>query len=268
MFRFSTILCLAFLLTQALPAPAAGPDYVLSRYHADFELVKDGDGKPRDARITLDITYELRNGTKDQGFKYVGTRPIREVSVTDGQGNPLEYAVKKEKEYRIDWRFPPIGQGETQRVRAVFIQEGVLEGSKKENHLLFKWVKNWRIPVYNVRYRFIFPPRYRPDRLELFPKNSRPIRLGNQAAVAVKLRKLGSHPFKIRFSPGLANEKYHIFKWLYGLVKPVFVFVALIGFLLIMGRAGSGNGGGTLFGGGHGGCGGGGGGGGGGGCGG
>lgn len=76
MFRFSTILCLAFLLTQALPAPAAGPDYVLSRYHADFELVKDGDGKPRDARITLDITYELRNGTKDQGFKYVGTRPI------------------------------------------------------------------------------------------------------------------------------------------------------------------------------------------------
>ena len=82
---------LIFLALGSLGLDVAYADYRVSRYDVTFEVVPNSAGQLRDVRVTLEVTYDVRDETKSSGFKFVGTTKIKDVSVTDGEGQPLEF---------------------------------------------------------------------------------------------------------------------------------------------------------------------------------
>lgn len=201
----SLILALVALALVATPAVAA-PSYTISHYEATFELVPDGAGKLRDVAVTLYITYDITSGPKSSGFKFIGTLPVKDISVTDGSGKPLKHRLEKLEENRITWYFPAVNRGK-QTVIARFVLVGALRGTLKLNSLRFEWVKNWKVPVHDATYRFILPEDYAYDSLTVSPPGKRIVQYRGRRAIEVHMERLSSTPFTLGFSPGVAEGK-------------------------------------------------------------
>ena len=101
----------AFLFGQ-FGLGVAYADYHVSRYVVTFEVVPNSAGELRDVHVTLEVTYDVRGESKSEGFKFVGTTKIKDVSVTDGQGQPLKFKVEHLEEERVTWYFPTVSDGQ------------------------------------------------------------------------------------------------------------------------------------------------------------
>ena len=262
---------LIFILTGScfLPPDACAADYIISQYEAVFTPAEN-----LDVSVKLYITYNVKSGTKSDGFKYVGTLPIKNARVTDNRFNPLDHSVKKKKEYLIEWEFPEIRDGEQQEVIVTFIIKDALKGDLAKNTFKAPWVKNWRIPVFDATYRFVFPEGFTPENVIGIPKGEL-THTENQAVYSIYMDQLKNQPFSITVSPGFAEEGSSLIGWIIGGFGYFFnkigimllISLVICGFIYILLTATGGSGGSGGRGSGHhgsGGCGGGGGGGGGG----
>lgn len=130
--RMVIVISLVALLLGQIGLGVAYADYHVSRYIVTFEVVPNSAGELRDVRVKLEITYDVQGESKSEGFKFVGTTQIKDVSVTDGQGQPLKFQVEHMKEERIEWSFPAVTNGQ-QTVIARFTIPNALQGSKEGN---------------------------------------------------------------------------------------------------------------------------------------
>lgn len=131
--------------------------YYVSKYQATFELNET----TSDVKVTLDLTYEIGNQSKSDGFKFVGKNRVTGVSCRDGSGKPLQTEILSLKETKIVWHFPEIKNGK-QRVITSFTLKDFL---KKKNGYYFLeagWAGVFRIPVQKAVFEVIFPKQINP----------------------------------------------------------------------------------------------------------
>jgi hypothetical protein len=152
----------------------------------------------------------VRGESKSSGFKFVGTTEIKDVSVTDEAGQPLKFEVGHLKEERIEWSFPAVRDGQ-QTVVARFTIPNALQGSLERNTFSAEWVKNWKVGVDDVTYRFIFPEDYVPETVTLpsalFDKRVIDQVLDGRLTIEIGMDELAPASFGITFSPGLVEGK-------------------------------------------------------------
>lgn len=80
-----TILCRLLIFSALLSVPHslfAASQYHIGRLHITFQPLADAHAEMQDIRTELIITYDIQQGPKYSGFKYVGTQKIKDVSVT------------------------------------------------------------------------------------------------------------------------------------------------------------------------------------------
>jgi len=207
--KLKVLIFLTFLLVVLVPPGvlhAAEADYYISHYEATFKLVPDTAGELRDVEVTLFITYSITNGPKSDGFKFIGELPVKDISVTDAEGEPLKHEFREMDENRIKWHFTPLDHGQ-QTVIVHFTLVNALEGSLKENNLRFDWVKNWKVPMHDATYRFILPEDYGIENIEAGPAEGVLVDYQGVRAIEVRQDLLSNRPFTVSFSPGVAQGK-------------------------------------------------------------
>ena len=204
--RMVIVISLMALLFGQFGLGVAYADYHVSRYVVTFEVVPNSAGELRDVRVTLEVTYDVQAESKSEGFKFVGTTKIEDVSVTDGQGQPLKFKVEHLKEERITWYFPAVTDGQ-QTVVARFTIPNALQGSKERNTFSAEWIKNWKVKVYNITYRFIFPEDYKYETITVTPSNYRENVIDGRRAIEIGTDELPSTSFRLAFEPGLMEGK-------------------------------------------------------------
>ena len=204
--RLTTLALLAVLLLSAAAPAAAQEVYTLTHYEATFELSPNSTSQLRNVKVTLVITYDITSGPKSSGYKFVGTLPIQDVSVTDGAGKPLKFTTDKLTEYRVNWEFAPISRGQ-QTVIVHFTIVDALEGSPEKNRLYIEWVKNWKVSVADVTYRFILPPERTFNQVGMLPAGGKGTIYQDRLAAQVHLDTLPDQALLIELSPGVAQGR-------------------------------------------------------------
>ncbi len=203
MSKFITRLIFFFLIIHGVESPAsAEPDYVIGNLEATFEIMPGPSDKPRNVSVDLDITYNILDGPKSGGFKFVGKNRIGNVRVLDGNGNPLVFNLEKQKEYLISWNFPPVNRG-FQYVNVHFVMRNAFLGSLEENWCDFKWLKNWQVPVHNVVFRYVLPDDFETREFIFDPSGGEIVPHGDGYAMEIHLEQLQNRYLSLRFSPGM-----------------------------------------------------------------
>ena len=194
------LLVLVFLLS-ALPGVALGQGsrYTISRYAAEFTPVPGRDGRLTDVRVRMEVTYDIVAGPKADGFKYVGIRPVRDVSVTDVTGTPLPFHLNKEREYRIAWQFPSVDRG-YQTVVAEFTVASAVAENGEAREIRFDWVAHWKVPVFDVTYRFRLPPLAGLTVVQSDPSGGRLQEEDDGPVFSIRMHRLGGDGVRLRFS--------------------------------------------------------------------
>ena len=204
--RFLMAAGLVILVLGPLGIDVAYADYRVSRYVVTFEVVPNRRGELCDVRVTLEVTYDVRDETKSSGSKFVGTTQIEDVSVTDGEGQPLEFKVKHLEEEQIEWSFPAVRDGQ-QTVIAQFTIPDALQGNKKRNTFRADWSKNWKVEVSNVTYRFIFPEDFDYKYIDIPSMGYHERAMNGRRIIEVSMDELWATPFRVTFSPGLVERE-------------------------------------------------------------
>ncbi|MBI4678535.1 MAG: hypothetical protein HY748_13230 [Elusimicrobia bacterium] len=177
-------------------------------YVATFEPVKDGRGEYADIVATLELRYHASGEPKPEGFKFVGTLPISDVSVADASGKPMRWSEDAMAETRLSWRFDPPLQDSSAGVIVRFRIKGALGGDKESNRFNAPWASNFRVQVDDVTYRFVFPEGFVPRWVTYEGKKVETITLpdGRKAFEAGRPTP-ESGGFELTFFPGLVERK-------------------------------------------------------------
>lgn len=192
------------------PGPLRAAEYVIGYCDVLIELIRDYQEHPRDADITLEITYEILRGSKVEDFKLVGTLPITNVSVFDENKKPIstKFELKhktREKQHKISWEF--YGAPQTKKtIYVTFILRGALKGTLEENRLKFDWLNKWNYPVSEINYRFVLPVKKQFKIIHSEPVKGEIVHSSGSPAFEMYTENLTSENFEIRFSPGIAME--------------------------------------------------------------
>lgn len=159
------IFLVLFLITAISDAALENRyDYHISNYKARFELLKNSP----DVLVTLDITYQIGNQPKSDGFKFVGNNKIVGLRCTDGSGENLRTETLSLRETKIVWHFSPVKNG-IQRVFVNFRIRDLLAHRRQKRILNADWVGVFRVPVRKAVYEVIFPVKYQPGQLVVKP---------------------------------------------------------------------------------------------------
>ena len=149
LFAFSLILA----LTAAPRSRADTEDYSIENY----ELTVVSMQARKSVRVTMDITYRIRSGTKSTGFKYVGNYDVEQLSGQDGDGRVITTSVEHQRETRLNWSFPAAGPGLKRIILSFTIPDAITNGSSNENRFEAEWAGVFKVPVNKAVYRFVFP---------------------------------------------------------------------------------------------------------------
>ena len=175
-------------------------DYSIARYELTVETTAGSD----DVRVTLDITYDIRSGTKFGGFKYIGSYQAVGLSGRDGSGVPIPVSLVPQRETRIDWTFPPVTGPARKSVIVTFTIPNALTGSRRSNTFVADWAGIFRVPVRYAVYRLIFPDG--TDRtVSGVPRDLRSTMRGGRRSVEVEQEPLAEQSFRVTFAPGIAE---------------------------------------------------------------
>ena len=235
------ICCLDFFRTHHAFA-GTGSSYSVKHYEVDFEPLTDLSG---DVAVTMLIIYNVEGGRKNRGSKFIGRNTIRDISVTDERGAPLQFAVKKMHETKIEWQFPSISRGQ-QVVRVHFTLEKALSGTRAQNTFRADWIKNWRVPVYDAVFRWKSPSGHYISTISSTPKGVMR-RYNNSQVLEINQPILTDTPLFIQFSPGIValqktkkTPESNIDTWIFGFVLSLFIVLPILSHLGII-KPGSGD---------------------------
>jgi hypothetical protein len=149
LFVFSLLLS----LTAAVRSAAETDDYSIHNY----ELTVQSQAGSTSVRVTMDITYRIRSGTKSTGFKYVGKYDVEELSGQDGEGRVIKTSVDHQRETRVNWSFASAGPGLKRVILTFTIPNAITNGTGNENRFEAEWAGVFKVPVSSAVYRFVFP---------------------------------------------------------------------------------------------------------------
>lgn len=201
-----TLVTVFWELNPPMPRAAQNSACEITHYEATFEPLKTHDENTyRNVAVTLYIDYHITEGTKSGGFKYVGTKPVRDIQVTDEKQRPLPFIHTTDAEHKISWMFNPVSEGGRQTVVASFIIVDALEGDTDRNQLAAPWVKNWQVPVRDITYSLILPPGKAIDRVSAGKLDGRFVDYTDCRAYEIHMDTLSDTPLTFSFSPGLVN---------------------------------------------------------------
>lgn len=223
--RKLAFLILGIWICLAAPRPASAEyGYTLRDYDAELVPEAQADGTIDNLRVQLSITYDIENGPKESGFKYVGTRPVSDISVTDGRGNPLRFRHTREREHKITWFFPPVRRG-LQRVIVTFRISNLRLGTDDDTAAL-EWLNHWRIPVRHVTYRMIAPRLEGGRQLTTDPEPHSVIETDRRRTLVLTFDRLPKADLSLKVAR--SAKRLAVLSW----IASVFMFLA--GKLLIM----------------------------------
>src|SRR4029078_12168314 len=149
LFVFSLLLALA--ATERSTADTE--DYSIDNY----ELTVQSMQARTSVRVTMDITYRIRSGTKSTGFKYIGNYEVEQLSGQDGDGRGITTSVEHQRETRLNWSFAAAGPGLKRIILSFTIPNDLTHGSSNENRFEAEWAGVFKVPVNKAIYRFVFP---------------------------------------------------------------------------------------------------------------
>lgn len=150
----------ALALALLMSSTARAATYEIVDYTATFRLRA---ADTPDVDVSLDLEYEVTQGTRGSGFKYTGPWRPYAAHGHDGRGRPLQVTVSRQREYRLDWTYPePLhGRG---RAHLEFVLEGALAATGDgANVLTAPWVGVFGVPVRRSRFVVVFPDSSRRE---------------------------------------------------------------------------------------------------------
>jgi hypothetical protein len=149
LFVFSLLLA----LSAAVGSAAETEDYTIDRYELTVQCLAGSTS----VRVTMDITYRIRSGTKSTGFKYVGNYEVEQLSGQDGESHVIKTSVDHQRETRVSWSFPAAGPGLKRVILTFTIPNAITNGARNENRFEADWAGVFKVPVSSAVYRFVFP---------------------------------------------------------------------------------------------------------------
>ena len=149
LFVFSLLLA----VTTAVRSAADTEDYSIDNY----ELTVQSQAGSTSVRVTMDITYRIRSGTKSTGFKYIGNYEVEQLSGQDSEGRVIKTWTDHQRETRVNWSFAGAGPGLKRVILTFTIPNAITNGSSNENRFEADWAGVFKVPVKTSVYRFVFP---------------------------------------------------------------------------------------------------------------
>lgn len=173
--------------------------YSISNYEATFEVVANETEELKNLHATLLIRYNVAQGTKSDGFKFVGTLPVRDVHVVDDGGRALAFQIAHYNETKITWQFPAIDKG-TKVVIVDFVIEDAVQQSAEGSEVQLEWVKNFRVPVETAIYRLVLPFARKPTHWQATPDGAKLREWHGRTAIEVVQSPIQKVPFTVSFN--------------------------------------------------------------------
>jgi len=173
-------------------------DYVIENYDLTFATERDSAA----VRVTMDITYLIRSGTKSAGFKYVGKCEAEQLSGASPDGGEVKTWLEHHRETQINWDFRPAGRGR-KHIMISFTIPDALAGDLKQNTLEADWAGIFRVPVNRASYRLVMPDGTQRT-VQAAQAGLRPVRVNGLMAYELIQSPLTEKSFRVKFSPGIA----------------------------------------------------------------
>ena len=135
-----------------------------------------------DVSVLLAINYSVHEGYLKEGFKSIADAPHHSSpvpwikAVQDGEGVSLNYSLYRDtasKEWWIHYIFaaPTVS---TYTVQLEYQIRQVLTGEKESNRFAADWLQEWDAPVEAMDIHWVFPPKFKPTKFSVSPRNNEP----------------------------------------------------------------------------------------------
>jgi hypothetical protein len=122
-----------------------------------------------DVWVNLDVTYDIHDGKKSDGFRNIWNFEVADFTCTDGAGNPLLTSIDHTYgKNNLVWFFPEKTSG-LQRVIARFRLPNLLKQENGHSVLDVAWAGVWRIPVQYFSVDVLFPKGVNPEVVSISP---------------------------------------------------------------------------------------------------
>lgn len=198
--RIMVALAALALCARSAEAAQDTSDYVISDYELTIELQPGSTA----VRATMDLAYQIRSGTKSEGFKYIGNLEPIELTGTEIDGRPMRMSVERQRETLIRWRFTPLSGPGIKRVRVSFTIAGALTGTIDESVFRAGWAGVFKVPVRRAVYRLVLPPRWEEDGITSQPSRFTRTTYSGRDAIEVAQRPLRDSAFVVTLRPAIA----------------------------------------------------------------
>ncbi len=146
-----------FLLCSILNSCINTYNYDIDDYKLTMELNKNNN----DVKTTIEIIYNVKNGSKSDGFKFVGNNTVDSLMCSDESG-PIAGEVNYLKETKISWKFNTVSSG-TKSIKAVFILRNSLRNDGEKMSLDVPWAGVFRVPVNHSKFVVLSHAIYKLD---------------------------------------------------------------------------------------------------------
>ncbi|MBF0317233.1 MAG: TIGR04222 domain-containing membrane protein [Nitrospirae bacterium] len=211
-----------FLFLVLFCAFDANGAIVVGNYEAQFTVVPGESGRPEDVAVTLKITYDTTQRLAN-GFKFVGTDKVTQVSVRDEYGD-ISFKVEELSETKISFEFKPVMRGKKE-ITINFLIAGAVKEGLFSSQFHAQWLGNWNIPVDGIRYSFTLPDKYKPANIKTnLPYTTTTDPYGKEIIV-IEQTPLKTRPLRLTFRPAISGHKL-LFLIGWGVVS---MFVVIVG---------------------------------------
>lgn len=173
------------------------PRYEVANYVGTLTLKE---GSP-DIDVELDITYDVFEGVKSDGFKYVGTYEPSHLKGFDDAGKSVRVVLRRHRENQVYWVFPAVRSGK-KRVVIQFTLQDVIAGTKTENVLSAPWIGIFKVPVRRAEHKIVFPSGVNPEIQATTPSGFERTVIDGRVVLRLIQEPLTERAISVRFALG------------------------------------------------------------------
>ena len=174
------------------------PRYEVANYIGTLTLKE---GSP-DIDVELDVTYDVFEGVKSDGFKYVGTYEPSHLKGFDDAAKSVRVVLRRHRENQVYWVFPGVRSGK-KRVVIQFTLHDVLTGTKAENLLSAPWIGIFKVSVRHAEYKIVFPGGVNPEIQSTTPNGFERTVVDGKIVLRLIQEPLTERAVSVRFAPGI-----------------------------------------------------------------
>lgn len=138
--------------------------YDVSEYKATIDLSNTS----LDAKVVLDITYNIGDQYKSDGFKFVANNEAEDLTCYSDSGERLKTEILHLRETKLVWHFPAV-KNTIKKVQVSFILKNQLNKNGDKNSLRATWIGIFRVPVKRAIYEVVLPSNIEPKELIVKP---------------------------------------------------------------------------------------------------